>query len=114
MADVTLTARDDEVWLIESPQDGVGGEAFVFTITAPYATTLSSGINYAYRNKTNLSTAVWSTGGVTTSGNVFTSEIFTPSTGVDGRYVLNFRWRNGSQIEVKKLLMRIGRQSATP
>jgi hypothetical protein len=114
MADVTLTARANEVWVAENPQDGVGGEVFVFTLTVPYATTLSSGFNYAYRNRTNLSTAVWSTGGVDTSGNVFTSEIFTPAAGIAGRYVLNFRYKQGSQTEVKKLLMRIGKQSETP
>ena len=114
MADVTLTARADEVWVAENPQDGVGGELFVFTLTVPYATSLSSGINTVYRNRTDLSTSLLATSSAGVSGNVLTSAAFTPSTGVTGRYVLNFRYKQGSQTEVKKLLMRIGKQSETP
>ena len=114
MADVTLTARADEVWVAENPQDGVGGELFVFTMTVPYVTTISSGINYVYRNRTDLSTSLLATSSAGTSGNVLTSAQFTPSTGIAGRYVLNFRYKQGAQIEVKKILMRIGKKSETP
>ena len=114
MADVTLTARANEVWVAESPQDGVGGEIFVFTMTVPYATTLSSGLNHAYRNRTDLSTSLFASSAGTVSGNVFTSAAFTPSTGINGRYVLNFEYVQGSQTEVKKLLLRVGKQSDTP
>ena len=114
MADVSLTARANEVWVAENPQDGVGGEVFVFTLTVPYAGTLSSGYNHAYRNRTNLSTSLFASTSGSVSGNVFTSAAFTPSTGVTGRYVLNFEYAQGNQTEVKKLLMRIGKQSETP
>jgi hypothetical protein len=114
MADVSLTARADEVWVAENPQDGVGGELFVFTLTVPYATTLSSGLNDVYRNRAMLSTSLLASTTATTSGNVLTSAAFTPSTGIAGRYVLNFRYKQGNQIEVKKLLMRIGKQSEAP
>jgi len=114
MADVSLTARQNEVWVAESPQDGVAGEAFAFTLTVPYTATISSGVNTIFKDRAELSTSLFASTTATTSGNVFTASVLTTSTGVDGRYVVNLRYVNGNNIEIKKLLLRMSKQTYTP
>jgi hypothetical protein len=115
MADVSLTARANEVWVAESPQDGVAGEIYEFTLTVPYATTISAGKNTAFRDRTDVSATVFaSTVADGTSGNVLTADTLTPVVDVAGRYVIVFKYVNGNQTENKKLLLRIGKQAYTP
>ena len=110
MADVSITAKQDSVWVLESPQFAIEGEILLFTLTVPYATTISTPTNTAFRNKTSVT---W-TGTATVSGNVFTSTAFTPTADTAGDYVLNFKYVNGSQTEYKKLLLRVGLQEDAP
>jgi len=116
MADVSITARADEAFVIESPQDGIEGEIFKYTLTVPYATTIGSTTkkNYAYRNRNDVTTTVMASSAGTCSGNVFTSANFTPTADARDSYVIVFKYDNGSQTEVKKLLMRIGLQEDEP
>jgi len=115
MADRTLTARQDEVWVAESPQDALAGEKFAFVLTVPYVTTLSSGVNTVFKDRTDLSTSMFGTTTAGVSGNVFTSSYLTFSTGLSGRYVVNFKYKfSTSNIEVKKLLLRVAKQAETP
>ena len=115
MADRTLTAREDEAWVAESPQDAIAGEKFSFVLTAPYITTMSSGVNTVFKDRADLSTTLFGSTTASVSGNVFTSSYLTFSTGLSGRYVVNFRYNFGtSNIEVKKLLLRVGKQAYTP
>ena len=110
MADVSVTARQDQVWVLESPQYGIEGEIYVFTLTVPYATTVSTPVTTAFRNKTSHAL----TGSDSASGNVITSKTFTPTTDVAGTYIINFKFVNGSQTEYKKLMMKIGLQEDVP
>lgn len=115
MADLSLTARKNEVWVAESPQDGVAGEKYSFTMTVPYVTTLSSGVNTVFKDRTDLSTSMFGSTTASVSGNVFTSSYLTFSTGLSGRYVINLRYKfSTSNIEVKKLLLRVAKQAETP
>ena len=115
MADRTLTARLNEVWVAESPQDAIAGEKMSFTLTAPYITTMSSGVNTVFKDRTDLSTSLFGTTTAAVSGNVFTSSYLTLSTGLSGRYVVNFQYKfSTSNIEVKKLLLRVNKQAETP
>ena len=112
MADISITARQDQVWVIESPQYGIEGEIYVFTLTVPYATTVSAPVTTAFKNKTAMTAEI--SGSDAASGNVITSKLFTPTADVKGTYVLNFKYVNGSQTEYKKLLMYIGLQEDVP
>lgn len=115
MADRSLTARKDEVWVAESPQDAVAGEKIQFTLTVPYVTTLSSGVNTVFKDRTDLSTSMFGSTTAAVSGNVLTSSYLTFSTGLSGRYVVNLQYKfSTSNIEVKKLLLRVTKQAYTP
>ena len=111
MADVTITAKQDSVWVLESPQFAIEGEILLFTLTVPYATTISAPEHWAFRNKT---AATWEDATASVSGNVFTSTAFTPTADTAGTYVLNFKYVNGSQTEYKKLLLKVGLQEDVP
>jgi hypothetical protein len=115
MADLSLTARKNEVWVAESPQDGVAGEKYSFVMTVPYVTAISSGVNTVYKDRTDLSTALFGSTTAAVSGNVFTSSYLTLSTGLAGRYVVNLQFKHGtSNVEIKKLLLRVDKQAYTP
>ena len=115
MADLSLTARKDEVWVAESPQDGIAGEKYSFTMSVPYVTTISSGVNTVFRDRTDLSTTLFGSTTAGVSGNVFTSSYLTLSTGISGRYVVNFQFKHStSNVEIKKLLLRVDKQAYTP
>lgn len=114
MADVSLTARADQAWVVEGAQDGVEGEVYVFTLTVPYATTISTPDHFAYRNKTDVTSAVGWTCAPAASGNVFTALAMTPTADIAGKYVCVFQYVNGSNTEIKKLLLRVGKQEDAP
>lgn len=108
MASRNLTAQDGEVWLLESPIEMVEGEVAVFRITFPWINTLSSPATTAFIDGESASSTLG--GSDSASGNVFTSKTFTPSVNVRGDYVLNFQYVNGSNTEIKKLLVRVSLQ----
>jgi len=106
MADITLTARQNEIWLAESPLTLVEGEAHKFTVTVPYATTVSSPNTTAYLKGTDVSAAVL-TAGDNSSGNVITTDKFTPSADIRGPYIITVAFTNSTQSEVKKIKIHV-------
>jgi hypothetical protein len=114
MADVSLTARANEVWVAESPQDAVAGEVLEFVLTIPYTTTIGSGTHVAFKERTDVSATVFASTSGTVSGNVLTSQKLTPTADIAGRYVVVFKYTNGNNTENKKLLLRVAKQAYTP
>ena len=96
-----------DIWVIESPIDAVEGESLTFTITYEGATTASSPTAVAYRNKTSDTSIVFPTNTPTGSGNVVT---LSPLTGlVHGKYVVAVTATVDSQTQVRKFMVRVGR-----
>jgi hypothetical protein len=114
MADASLTARQNEVWVAESPQDGVAGEVLEFVLTVPYTATIGSGTHVVFKERTDVSSAVFASTTGTISGNTLTSQKLTPIADVAGRYVVVFKYTNGNNTENKKLLLRVAKQAYTP
>lgn len=112
--DVSITARQDAVWVLESPQYGIEGEIYVFTLTVPYASTISSPDTYCYRDGNDVTSSVGLDSAASASGNVLTSAAMTPTADVAGKYVVVFKFVNGSNTELKKLLLKIGKQEDAP
>ena len=114
MADVSLTARANEAWVAESPQDAIAGEILEFVLTVPYTATIGSATHVVFKDKTDVSGTVFASTSGTASGNVLTSQKLTPIADVAGRYVVVFKYTNGNNTENKKLLLRVGKQADTP
>ena len=114
MPDFSLTAKQDDTWVIENPQDAIAGEILTFTLTVPYATTISSPDTFCWRDNTDVTTSVGLNGAASAAGNVLTAAAMTPTAVTRGRYVVSFQFVNGSQTELKKLLLRVGKQEDAP
>lgn len=102
MADLSLTAREDEPWVVESPQALVVGEGPIFTITYPWASSLSSAGCNIYKDGTDV-TSTNMTGSTSTSGNVQTLK--TLQSLVKGRYVLLANVTISSSVVYRKCLL---------
>lgn len=105
MPDATLTAKEDQLFLLESPQDGAVGDAVVLTMVVPYETTISSPASTVYLNGNDVTSTVLG-GSDSASTNIYTPKTFTPD--IAGRYVFTYKFTRagGEGTVVKKLIYR--------
>ena len=112
MADTTLTAVENMVYVIQSPLHMVEGEVLVITLTVSHASSVTSPVTTAFLNGDSFTTGI--SGSDSVSANVITCKTFTPTADVRGSYVLNFKYVNGAQTEYKKCLVHVAKQEDTP
>ncbi len=88
MADVSLTAVEDQIFVTEGPQPTVVGESLTLDITYPWTTTMDTPTNAIYKEDTatDLSTTHLS-GSTTITGNVLTTKVISGLV-ANERYVL--------------------------
>lgn len=72
MANKDLTAVQDDVWLVDSPQTVVEGTSITYTITFPFATTCSASTAKCYKGTSDTTATNLPTGSDTQADNTCT------------------------------------------